>query len=163
MKKPYRELIKDIFDNAKKFYKKNLVSLVFFGSVARGKANPYSDIDILIISENLPDGRTKRISDFIEKIEKPLKEKIKNLRKEGYFIEISPIIKKPEEVKSGGFIYLDMIEDAKIIYDRNNFFKGFLKQLNKKLKEYGAKKVYRKGSYYWIIKEKLDGKEGIEI
>ncbi|MEM7819044.1 MAG: hypothetical protein QW403_02795 [Candidatus Aenigmatarchaeota archaeon] len=56
-----------------------------------------------------------------------------------------------------------MIEDVKIIYDKNDFFKNFLDQLKNKLKKYGAKKVYKKGAYYWIIKEKVDIKEEIEI
>ena len=163
MKEPYKELVNNIYKNVRKFYKDNLISFVVFGSVARGSTNPYSDIDILIVSENLPNGRTRRILDFIERIEKPLKGKIRKLREKGYFIEISPLIKKPEEVKIGGFIYLDMIEDAKIIYDKNDFFKNFLDQLKNKLKKYGAKKVYKKGAYYWIIKEKVDIKEEIEI
>ncbi len=163
MKEPYKGIIKEIFKRAKNFYKDNLLSFVIFGSVAKDKTNPFSDIDILIISKNLPKGRAKRIFDFIENIEKPLKEKIKKLRKKGYFIEISPLIKKPEEVEYGGFIYLDMIEDSIILFDKNNFFKKYLQKLSEKLKKYGAKKIYKKGGYYWVIKEDVDIKTGIEI
>lgn len=163
MKEPYKGIIKEIFKKVKNFYKDNLISFVIFGSVAKDKTNPFSDIDILIISKNLPRGRTKRIFDFIKNIEEPLKEKIKKLRKKGYFIEISPLIKRPEEVEYGGFIYLDMIEDSIILFDKNNFFKNYLEKLSEKLKNYGAKKVYKKGGYYWIIKENVDIKTGIEI
>lgn len=163
MREPYKEIVKQLYKKAKNFYKNKLVSFVVFGSVARGTTNPYSDIDLLIVSEGLPRGRTKRILDFIKNVEKPLREKLKDLRKSNYFIEISPIIRKPEEIKLGGFIYLDMIEDAIILHDRDNFFKTYLEELKKKLKEYGAKKAYKKGGYYWIIKEDFDFKKGIEI
>jgi predicted nucleotidyltransferase len=163
MKKEYRDLIKKIFKEVKKYYGKNLVSFVIFGSVAKETTSPYSDIDLLIISKNLPDGRTKRVIEFIENIEKKVEKDIKKLRKKEIFTELSPVIKKPEEVKTGSFLFLDMIEDAIIYYDRNEFFRNYLNTLKEKLKRYGAKKVYKKGGYYWVIKEDFNIKEGIEI
>jgi predicted nucleotidyltransferase len=163
MKKEYRDLIEKIFKEVKKFYGKNLVSFVIFGSVAKETTSPYSDIDLLIISKNLPDGRTKRVIEFIENIEKKVEKDIKKLRKEEIFTELSPLIKKPEEVKTGSFLFLDMIEDAIIYYDKNEFFRNYLNTLKEKLKRYGAKKVYKKGGYYWVIKEDFNIKEGIEI
>jgi len=163
MKKEYRDLIEKIFKEVKKFYGKNLVSFVIFGSVAKETTSPYSDIDLLIISKNLPDGRTKRVIEFIENIEKKVEKDIKKLRKKEIFTELSPVIKKPEEVKTGSFLFLDMIEDAIIYYDKNEFFRNYLNTLKEKLKRYGAKKVYKKGGYYWVIKEDFNIKEGIEI
>lgn len=37
-----------------------LVSVVLFGSAARGEAGPYSDIDLLIVIDQLPAGRFAR-------------------------------------------------------------------------------------------------------
>jgi predicted nucleotidyltransferase len=163
MKKEYRELIKKIFKEVKKYYGKNLVSFVIFGSVAKETTSPYSDIDLLIISKNLADGRAKRVLEFIENIEKKVEKDVKKLRKKKIFAELSPIIKKPEEVKTGSFLFLDMIEDAIIYYDRNKFFRNYLNALKEKLKRWGAKKVYKKGGYYWVIKENFNIKEGVEI
>jgi predicted nucleotidyltransferase len=163
MKKEYEDLIKKVFKEAKKYYGENLVSFAIFGSVARGTSSPYSDIDLIIISENLPSGRTKRINEFIENIEIKIEGKIKEMKKKGIFTALSPIIKTPEEVKKGSFLFLDMIEDSIILYDRDNFFKNYLMELKEKLKKYGAKKIYKKGGYYWIIKKDFNLKEGIEI
>jgi predicted nucleotidyltransferase len=163
MKKEYRDLIKKIFKEVKKYYGKNLVSFVIFGSVAKETTSPYSDIDLLIISKNLADGRAKRVLEFIENIEKKVEKDVKKLRKKKISAELSPIIKKPEEVKTGSFLFLDMIEDAIIYYDRNKFFRNYLNALKEKLKRYGAKKVYKKGGYYWVIKENFNIKEGVEI
>jgi len=163
MKKEYRDLIKKIFKEVKKFYGENLVSFVIFGSVAKETTSPYSDIDLLIVSKNLPDGRAKRVIEFIENIEKKVEKDVKKLRKKEIFTELSPIIKKPEEIKTGSFLFLDMIEDAIIYYDKNEFFRNYLNTLKEKLKRYGAKKIYKKGGYYWVIKENFNIKEGIEI
>lgn len=163
MKSPYKELVNEIYKKCIEFYKESLVSFAIFGSVAREKTNPYSDIDILIISENLPTGRRKRILDFIKNIELPLKEKIKQYQKKGYFVEISPVIKNPKEVEFGSFLYLDMIEESQILYDKNNFFKNYLKRLKDKLRKNGAKKIYKKGGYYWVLKEPIDTNEEIEL
>jgi len=163
VKREYKELIEKIFKEVKKYYKKNLVSFIVFGSVAKGKTSPYSDIDLLIICENLPSGRRRRIIEFIENIEKKLEKDIKKLRKKNIFTEISPIIKTRKEILKGSLIFLEMIYDAFIIYDKNNFFKNYLKNLENKIKEYGAKKVYKKGGYYWVIKENVNIKEGVEL
>jgi len=161
--KVYSEITEKLFKKVKEHYGENLVSFVIFGSVARGTQTPVSDIDILIIAENLPRGRTSRIMDFIENVENPLEREIKKYWKAGYHIEISPLIKTPEEVRYGGFIYLDMIEDCVILFDKNRFFKNYLEELSEKLKKWGAKKVYKKGGYYWVLKKDVDVKKGIEI
>jgi predicted nucleotidyltransferase len=115
MHKEFKVLVGKVFREVKKHYGKNLVSFVIFGSVAKNTFSPCSDIDFLIICENLPGGRAKRIIDFIENVEVKVEDYIKNLRKKNIFTELSPVIKKPDEVKMGSFLFLDMIEDAVIL------------------------------------------------
>ncbi|MEN3046969.1 MAG: hypothetical protein ABDH49_08370 [Candidatus Hydrothermales bacterium] len=56
-----------------------------------------------------------------------------------------------------------MIKDSVILFDKNIFFENYSEKLCNKLKEYGAKKIYKKGGYYWIIKEDVDVKSGVKI
>jgi uncharacterized protein len=163
MKKEYTKLVQKIFHKTKEYYKKDLISFVVFGSYAKDTLSPYSDIDILIITKKQPKSRAKRIINFINNVEKKLEKYIENLRKKNIFVEISPIIKTQEEVEYGSFLFLDMIQDSIILYDKDNFFKEYLYSLDKKLKEYGSKKVFKKGGYYWIIKENVNPKEGINL
>ncbi|MDP2755764.1 MAG: nucleotidyltransferase domain-containing protein, partial [Nitrospirota bacterium] len=51
----------------KKHYGHRLVSIVVFGSVARETYRADSDIDILLIANRLPKGRTKRVAEFMKK------------------------------------------------------------------------------------------------
>jgi predicted nucleotidyltransferase len=163
MKKEYTKLVQKVFQKTKEYYKEDLISFVVFGSYAKDTLSPYSDIDILIITKKQPKSRPKRIINFINKVEKKLEKYIESLRKKNIFVEISPIIKTQEEVEYGSFLFLDMIQDSIILYDKDNFFKEYLDSLDKKLKEYGSKKVFKKGGYYWIIKENVNPKEGINL
>jgi len=163
MKKEYTKLLKKILQKTKEYYKKNLISFVVFGSYAKDTLSPYSDIDILIITKKQPKSRPRRIVNFINNIEQKLEKYILGLRKKNIFVEISPLIKTQEEVKYGSFLFLDMIQDSIILYDEGNFFRRYLDYLDKKLKEYGSKKIFEKGGYYWVIKENVNPKEGIDL
>src|ERR1035437_590065 len=46
-------------------YGDRLISVVVFGSVARGTAGPESDLDMLVVADGLPDGRVARGRDFL--------------------------------------------------------------------------------------------------
>ncbi len=54
----------------------------------------------------------------------------------------SPIIKTSEEAIRLSPLYLDMVEDAIIVYDRDGFFEQILENLREKLKKLGAERVW---------------------
>ena len=128
-----------------KHYQKNLVSLAIFGSFARNEFSPFSDIDLLLICRNLPQERIRRVRDF-EKIED-------SLEKKGFKFLFSPIIKTKEEVEKGSPLFFDMIDNSLILYDKGGFFKDYLKKLKSKLDYLGAKKIKRKGFWFWVLKK----------
>ncbi|MDI3310198.1 MAG: nucleotidyltransferase domain-containing protein [Thermoanaerobacterium sp.] len=145
-----------------KVYGDNLISLVIFGSVARGTPNPESDIDILIVAENIPDGRIKRIQQFA-KVESLLDDYLDKLKKLGIYTELSPIIKTPSEVKIGSLLFLDMINDAKILYDKNDFFSKYLTEFSSELKKMGAYRVGNNEKWHWVIKPDYKNDEVFHI
>ena len=154
----YEKIIDELQKEVIFHYQTNLVSIALFGSVARDLHRPDSDIDFLIIAENLPRGRMKRILDFSSTIEKKLDPLLDTFVYNGTTPCLSPLIKTKEEVKLGGYIYLDMVEDAKILYDNENFFYNYLINFKQKMNQWGSKKIPHKNSYYWIVKPDL--KEG---
>ena len=151
-RKKYSDLIEALRSRVIEHYGDSLVSLVFFGSVARGLFRPDSDIDLLIIAEKLPRGRVPRVLAFQQGVEAPFEEMFRGLRQEGIHPLLSPVIKTPEEVSLGSPLFLDMVADASISYDRGQFFKKYLEDLEARLKRMGARKVKFKGGYYWLLK-----------
>ncbi|MEM3745222.1 MAG: nucleotidyltransferase domain-containing protein [Candidatus Bathyarchaeia archaeon] len=60
IKEPYRSLIEKLLDLLLSKLGDKLVSVIVYGSVARGSARKDSDIDLLIIAESLPKSRMMR-------------------------------------------------------------------------------------------------------
>ena len=101
-------------------YRDRLVTLAVYGSVARGTAREDSDVDLLIVCDPLPPGRMKRIEEF-EKVEERLEPVLCSLQNDGISTSLSVILKTPDEVKRGSPLYLDLVEDARILFDRGGF------------------------------------------
>lgn len=61
------EILTRVKQKFQEVYQDNLMSLVLFGSQARGDAKPDSDIDVLVVlkEKNTQDDRHKKMIDFI--------------------------------------------------------------------------------------------------
>ncbi len=163
LKDKFKEIQALLLSGLKFFYGDRLVSVVLFGSVARETQTFDSDIDLLIIATKLPRGRTKRMKEF-ESVEKKVEPLLETLRKEyGIHTYISPIIKTPEEAERGSPLFLDMVEDAKILFDRDRFFEKRLERLRQKLKELGARRIWRGNAWYWDLKPDYQPGDIIEL
>lgn len=136
---------------AKAHYGRNLVSLVLFGSAARGTARFDSDLDFLVVAERLPRGRMRRVADFAP-VEEALAPLLERLASQGFAPSLSPVFKTVEEARAGSPLFLDMVEDGVILHDRGGFFAGRLGQLRARLRELGAKRVHRGNAWYWDLK-----------
>ena len=132
-------------------YGDRLVTLAIFGSVARESATPESDVDLLIVATDLPRGRMKRVSEF-EQVETSLKNELEIMAENGIQAYLSPIFKTPDEVEAGSPLFLDMIFDVLIRYDRENFFKNFLEGFKRRLDALGAKRIVQGDRWYWDLK-----------
>lgn len=162
LKERFKELEGKLLAEVKSFYGDMLVSFVVFGSVARETYRFDSDIDVLIIAEGLPKGRMKRVTQFLN-VEDRIEPFLKSLQKEGINTCISPVFKTPEEAEAGSPLFLDMVEDASILFDRNGFFSKRLVRLRNRLRELGAKRVWKGNAWYWVLKPDYKPGEIIEL
>ncbi len=135
-------LLSEIREKAIKHYRDRLVSLVVFGSVAKGKATPTSDVDLLIVLEDKPESSFKTYMDFYENVESKL-----NII-EDISIRISPIFLKKTSLKEE----IPWLWDTEfiVLYDKNGFFDRFLKRLERFKKRI---KFIEKPMPHFVIKD----------
>ena len=159
---PYSVVLKALVEKLFERFRDDLISVVFFGSVARGEARKESDLDLLLVIRNLPRSRFRRQDLFME-VEEELEELLRRLEEEGYMVDFSPILKTPEEAMRISPLYLDMVYDAIILFDRDDFFKKVLDRLRKRLEELGARRIRLGKLWYWVLKKKYRFGEVIDI
>lgn len=139
-----------------------LRAVVLFGSVARGEAGPGSDIDILIVADRLAPSRLARQA-AVARADAEIEPELERLRREGVWTDVRPILKTPEEAAHATPLYLDMVEDAVLLVDRDGFFAGVLARLRESLRRLGARRVRQDGFWYWDLKPDYQPGEVFEI
>ena len=138
------------------FYGDRLVSLVVFGSVGRGTPRPDSDVDLLVVADPLPDGRIPRVREF-DAVERS----VASVGAADFARRLSTIFKTPVEVRRGSPLFLGMLDDGRLLYDRGGFFAGELAALKERLDKLGSKRIWKGDAWYWDLKP--DFKPGDEI
>jgi len=140
----------------------NLVSVVLYGSVARGDFRPHSDIDLLLVFEELPPRRFARYS-LIHPLLQEVQRSTAQDWEAGSGHRFSTILKTREEAGYTSRYYIDMTTDAVLLYDRNGFFGSVLDLLRARMKELGSRKVRVGDRWYWDWKPDYRFGELIEL
>ena len=132
-----------------------LVSVVLFGSWARGSASAESDIDVLVISEHFPRSRLDRHPEIFEAAKAVSQD---------FATRVSVMPLTPEEAQVTKPFYLGMLTAHAILYDRDAFFTTLLTRLQQRLAELGSKRrVDADGYEYWLLKPDLKPGEAVEL
>jgi predicted nucleotidyltransferase len=135
-------------------YSEALVTLAIYGSYARDEARLNSDIDLFIILKH-KEGLKNTIDLFYENIERKIEEELTVLDTQyGINMELSPFVLSKEEANYFHPIYLDMIDNAEIIYDRDNFFKQILNSVSELKIKHGFRKESVGNTFLWDLKNK---------
>ena len=140
----------------------NLVSVVLFGSVARGEAGPNSDIDLLVVCETLPAGRFARLR-VLEPADRVFEEELDRLQARGVRTRLSLVVKTRDEATRVVPLYLDLVEDARLLHDRDGFFAGVLERLRSALASHGAERRTLGRVRYWVLKRDFRPGDVIEL
>lgn len=158
----FSELLDRLAGEVTEIYGNRLVTLAVFGSVGRGTPGPNSDVDVLLVANPLPNGRMKRLQEFAA-VEERLEDYLRALKTEGIDTYIAPLFKTPGEVALGSPIFFDMVDGVRILYDKEDFFNQYLRELKAKLENLGAHKVRYRGAWYWDLKPDFKKGEVIEL
>jgi predicted nucleotidyltransferase len=133
-----------------------VVSLILYGSVARGEARPESDVDVLLVLKDAPPVYRDRLRPLLPILRRLRRESCwKNLETQGLSPSLSVLVLSREEADRNRCLYLDMLEDARILIDREGVFQNRLRALGTRLRELGARRVRKNGDQYWDLKPDL--------
>lgn len=133
----YVELLKARFD-------RDLVSVVVFGSQARGEAKAESDVDVLVVADGLPGKRFERYGGM-----RALAEGVS----EAFADSVTPILLTSQEAGQVKPYYLGMLSGHVILEDRDGFFARVLERLRCRLAELGSRRYVDEDGYeYWDLK-----------
>jgi len=140
-------------------------SVVLYGSVARGCAEKKSDVDLLLIIDELPLSYSKRIEELVSlELEESIRSELQFLRKEGFSTDLTYIPMMPDEARSFRLLFLDVLTDGICLFDRNSFFENLSKEFLGRLSSLGAKKVkVSDGLWYWVLKPDIKFGEKIQL
>jgi len=132
------KIIKEI----EKQFGTGLVSVVLFGSQARGTADRYSDIDLIVIAEGIPfDWREQReiVNELImspELIHSP----------------VSIILKSPDVMKASldtvQPLLFGILKSYEVLYDPQNFFEMQAQIYRKHMQEWDVQEI---GEHVWKV------------
>ncbi|MGH8583944.1 MAG: nucleotidyltransferase family protein [Gammaproteobacteria bacterium] len=146
----FQTIVSALLPACQAVYGARLKSLALFGSVARGTMRPDSDIDVLLIAAPLPAARSSRLDEF-EQVEQDLAPFFKRARGAGVDTDLSAVIKTPEELRQGSLLFLDMVEQARLLHDPERLLRGYLDGLAARLQAMGARRITQGGGYYWVL------------
>jgi predicted nucleotidyltransferase len=122
----------------------DLVSVVLFGSRARGTARPDSDVDLLVVARDLPGSRLAR-QRILLRLARTISEEFADA--------LMPVPLTPEEATTVKPYYLGMLSGHRILRDAGGFFAGVLARLEARLQALGSRRhVDADGYEYWDLK-----------
>ena len=152
----YAPLIKRFCEKLYEVFGDRLVSVVLFGSIARGNWSKDSDIDLLVVAEGWESKPVWERLRELRKAEKGLEVSPEYLRaiEAGYTPVIQPYPLSKDEARKFHTFYLDLVLEGIVLYDKESFMAEVLRSVKQRLEKAGAVRVtLPSGQYYWILGE----------
>lgn len=162
--KEYSPLALRLVSESLKLLGDDLLSLVLYGSIARGSAHECSDMDVLLVGRELPERFARRV-EYLYPIKKGCREVTIDLWKdEGIYcnVQLYPLL--PRGLEEFRPLFLDITTDGRLLFDRNGLMEAKIEEWRDRLSEMGAKRVSLPGgSWYWVLKPEIEHGEVVEI
>ena len=137
-------------------YRDRVVSIVLYGSFSVGKYHRESDIDLLLVIEGYRWEETLRF-------DRSGRLAFRQWQLDRRHHTVLPYPLTTEQARYHRPIYLDMVEDGMILYDKGGFIGKVFDEIRKRLAELGAKRHrLPSGGQYWVFKPDMKFGEVVE-
>jgi hypothetical protein len=158
LQEPFRTALAVAVDAWTAEWGPRLISVVLFGSVARRQARPTSDIDLVVVAEDLPRSLAERRRPLLASWERARAARGLSA------IPWNLVVKSPAEARFHSPLYLDIVEDGVLVLDRGGLFTSVLAAMRARMRELGSRRVHLgDGSWYWDLKPDFRFGEVVEI
>jgi predicted nucleotidyltransferase len=127
---------------------RKVLGVLLFGSVARNNFRNDSDIDLLVVVEGKIIDSFDEINDMINKVEGVRKPIIAS----GLYLRIRPLMLSKDELQSFRPIYLNILDDGVVLFERNDTLFNFLNDIRKDV-DYERSVVGNSVVVRWKIKK----------
>lgn len=145
-KRSLKKILGDILSLCMETFGSNLVSVVLFGSYAKGVASPESDIDLLVIVKHLPT-EAEHHEQLLDSLEMPILKK--------YHCCASVILTTPEAVLNGiesdNPLFYGIWTGHALLFDSGDFFRQCLNTVRQHIRI--SKPVFIDGRKRWNLAE----------
>lgn len=126
------------------------MSIALYGSVARGQAGPASDIDLFVVLQEAPSGMLARRR-VLDPVRESLTPDLEELWMQGIYADFVEVIRTAAEARKYHPLYLDMSQEAILLYDRDRFLENLLVRVGELLKKSGAERKVMGRFWYWDL------------
>ena len=131
-----------------------LTAVALYGSVARGVAHRWSDIDLFVVHR----GDRETVSEAFLRAELRLRDQplARELSARGVPTAPVAIYRSEEELADTPWLMLDMTDHGIVLFDPRGVLRRKLERLRARLQELGSRRIeLADGSWYWDLKPDL--------
>ncbi|MBD3157889.1 MAG: hypothetical protein GF309_03780 [Candidatus Lokiarchaeota archaeon] len=148
--RPHISIIRSALSCLLHHFGTQLVTMAVYGSVSTDNYTDTSDIDILVVADEWPRNISDQTAEVVEATA-PVRRAISALyESQGISSSIQWYTLTKEEAAKLRPLYLDMVRDAELVYDRDHFFEDILSKLESRMSDFGVKRVeLPDGSHAW--------------
>jgi uncharacterized protein len=162
VREQFDRIIRALLEACRAAYGDRLVSFVVFGSVARGMPRPDSDLDVLLVIDSLP-ARPARHQEF-RSVEQCMAGVLAEARTAGLDTRLSPMILSRAAAEYGVPPFIDMTEEGRILFDRDDFMSRRLTLMRRRMRQLGSRRVWAPdGTSHWDLKPDYRPGDVIEL
>lgn len=159
----YRPLLERLVRLLRSALGERLLSVCVYGSIARGRAQLESDVDLIVVVRGEQSDANEGWRCAVDALRES--HEYQALRERGLWPDLSPFIMTEDYLREQTpWLFLEVQDHGVILFDVADVFAEKLDAVRRRMRELGSKKVILSdGSWYWDVKPDWKPREVFEL